>query len=294
MDYILTTDKLTKKYGAVVAAKNISIHIKRGDIYGLIGKNGAGKTTILKMISGIIHPTSGSMNIMCDVGALIESPGFYPNMTAVQNVKLKLTYCGIEDNGLSRELISLVGLDPDSPKRAGVFSLGMKQRLGIALALVGAPDILVLDEPINGLDPQGIIEIRDIIHKLNKERGITFIIASHILEELSKTATRYGIMSEGELLLELSDEELNDNLSGHIVIETNDMTNAFAVLTDNGYKSVKRNEEGHLLVFDRDVDSADIIRIMAEAGIRVSSVYRKKESLEDFYMSVTARREGIR
>lgn len=294
MEYILTTDRLTKRYKRCVAANEVSLHIQKGDIYGIIGKNGAGKTTILKLISGLIRPTSGSVNKVCEVGALIESPGFYPNMTAVQNVKLKLTYCGLEDNGLSRELITLVGLDPDSGKKAGDFSLGMKQRLGIAMALVGDPELMVLDEPINGLDPQGIAEIRDIIHKLNKERGITFIIASHILEELSKTATRYGIINDGRLILELSNEELNHRLSEHIILIVDDMAKAYAALTEKGYTSVKRDEQGRLYVFDRGAVSSDIVEILVYAGVKVSSVYKNKESLEEYYISVTTGKGGIR
>ena len=169
MSYILTTDRITKKYKNCLAVDRVSINVEEGDIYGFIGKNGAGKTTFLKVISGLIHPTSGSMEVPEDIGALIESPGFYGNMTALQNVELKMLYSGKIDKQKAKELISLVGLDPDSNKKAGDFSLGMKQRLGIALALVGDPKFMVLDEPINGLDPQGIVEIRDIINKLNKE-----------------------------------------------------------------------------------------------------------------------------
>lgn len=294
MEYILTTDRITKRYKKCVAANEVSIHIQKGDIYGIIGKNGAGKTTVLKIISGLIRPTSGSVNMNCKVGALIESPGFYSNMTAVENVKLKMTYSGIEDNGLSRELITLVGLDPDSGKKAGDFSLGMKQRLGIAMALVGDPELMVLDEPINGLDPQGIVEIRDIIHKLNKERGITFIIASHILEELSKTATRYGIINDGRLILELSNEELSSRLSEHIIMAVDDMVKAYAVLTEKGYTSVKRDTAGHMYVFDKGANSADIVEILVYAGVKVFSVYKNKESLEEYYISVTTGKGGIR
>ncbi|MBE7066326.1 MAG: ATP-binding cassette domain-containing protein [Ruminococcaceae bacterium] len=292
MEYILSTDKISKKYKKCLAVDQVSIHIKKGDIYGFIGKNGAGKTTFLKVISGLIYPTAGTMNVPAKMGVLIESPGFYGNMTAVENVRLKMKYAGLEDNGGALELVKLVGLDPDSNKKASDFSLGMKQRLGIALALVGDPELMVLDEPINGLDPQGIVEMRDIIMKLNQERGITFIIASHILEELSKTATRYGIINEGRLILEISNEELNERLSERIVMNVDDIVAAYKILTEKGYKSVKRDAHGQLYVFDNGADSSEIVRALVLGGVRVYTIQKHRESLEEFYLSVTAKNRG--
>ena len=221
MSYVLSTDNLTKVYHGFKAVNTINIHVEEGDIYGFIGRNGAGKTTTLKMISGLASPTSGSFSlfevpfeelnaqkVFARVGNLIEEPGLYPDMTAFDNIYLKCICAGIKDKNYAMEILELVDLDRTGKKKVKGFSLGMRQRLGIALAMVGDPKLLILDEPINGLDPQGILEIRETILKLNKERKITFIISSHILGELSKMATRYGIIDKGRLLKELSAEEL--------------------------------------------------------------------------------------
>ena len=221
MSYVLSTDNLTKVYHGFKAVNSINIHVEEGDIYGFIGRNGAGKTTTLKMISGLASPTSGSFSlyevpfeelnaqkVFARVGNLIEEPGLYPDMTAFDNIYLKCICAGIKDKNYAMEILELVDLDRTGKKKVKGFSLGMRQRLGIALAMVGDPKLLILDEPINGLDPQGILEIRETILKLNKERKITFIISSHILGELSKMATRYGIIDKGRLLKELSAEEL--------------------------------------------------------------------------------------
>ena len=218
MEYILTTDNLTKTYGQMNAADHVSIHVKKGEVYGLIGRNGAGKTTILKMICGLSTPTSGSFTFMGKsgadllkyknkIGSLIESPGLFPKMTAFQNVKLKCLSLGIKDNDYVNSLLEQVGLANVGKKPAQSFSLGMKQRLGIAIALVGNPEFIVLDEPINGLDPQGIAEMRQIIHKLSKEKGMTVIVSSHILDELVKVADSFAIINGGKLLDEFTAEE---------------------------------------------------------------------------------------
>ncbi|MDE6724597.1 MAG: ATP-binding cassette domain-containing protein, partial [Ruminiclostridium sp.] len=210
MEYLLTTNAVTKQYGRQRAVNAVSIHIRQGAIYGLIGRNGAGKTTLLKMISGLAAPSEGDFSLfgktgrevseyMSRIGSLIENPGIYPNLSAPENLQLKCLAMGIRKKGVIGELLETVGLGDTGKKKVRNFSLGMKQRLGIALALVGDPDLVILDEPINGLDPQGIAEIRETIFKLNKEKNITFIISSHILEELSKIATDYGIIHNGIL-----------------------------------------------------------------------------------------------
>ena len=222
MEKILSTELLTKQYKDIKAVDSINININKGDIYGFIGRNGAGKTTTLKMIAGLANPTSGSFSLFgipyeqlisqkafSNVGCLIESPGLYNDMSAFDNVYLKCILMGINNKDYAKDLLRLVDLDPNSRKKTRGFSLGMKQRLGIAIALVGEPKLIILDEPTNGLDPQGILEIREIILKLNREKEITFIISSHILGELSKMATRYGIIDNGKLIKELTAEELN-------------------------------------------------------------------------------------
>lgn len=218
-EMLLETRGLTKQYGHHKAVDSVSMHIKKGAIYGFIGRNGAGKTTCLKMISGLSKPTSGEIEIFgykgkdlqkvrSRVGCLIEAPGLYGNMTAYENLNIKCKLLGIKKADYVEEILKTVGLEQVGRKKTKHFSLGMKQRLGIGLALVGEPDLLVLDEPINGLDPQGIAEVRDTIQRLQKERNMTICISSHILEELSKIATDYGIIHNGSLLQELTRDEL--------------------------------------------------------------------------------------
>ena len=221
MEYILETQGLTKVYGTKEAAKDVDLHIREGEIYGLIGRNGAGKTTIMRMISGLSTPTSGSYSLfgktgyamgraLRNVGVLIESPGLYPRLSARENLKIKCIGSGVRARGYVEELLKTVGLEnTDMKKPAGSYSLGMRQRLGIALALVGDPKMIILDEPINGLDPQGIAEVRETVSRLRDERGITVMISSHILDELAKVADCFGIINEGRLLDEFSADELH-------------------------------------------------------------------------------------
>lgn len=223
MEVFVQTNNLTKRYGQYKAVNNVNLSVRKGEIYGLIGRNGAGKTTVLRLISGLASPTEGNVCLFGQnsrntvyaqnrVGILIETPGVYPNMSARENVKLKCLAKGISSKSYIAELLESVGLRATDKKKVKHFSVGMKQRLGIALALAGDPELVLLDEPINGLDPQGIAEIREIITKLNKDRGITFIISSHILGELSKIATCYGIIEKGELKKQILKTELTEDL----------------------------------------------------------------------------------
>ena len=215
MSVLLKTQNLTKKYKEHEAVSDVSISVSQGKIYGLIGKNGAGKTTLLKLISGLIKPTSGKVMFNtdccgdgeCNIGTLIEAPGYYPNLTGFENLKAQSLCLGLHYTKQQIEdLLDLVGLLYAKNKKAKAYSLGMKQRLGIALSLIGNPDLLLLDEPINGLDPEGIIEIRNIVTKLNTERNMTIIISSHILDELAKIATDFCIIHSGKVILEKSKE----------------------------------------------------------------------------------------
>lgn len=223
MEVLVQTNNLTKRYGQYKAVNNVNLSVRKGEIYGLIGRNGAGKTTVLRLISGLARPTEGNVCLFGQnsydtvyaqnrVGILIENPGVYPNMSARENVKLKCLAKGISSKSYITELLDSVGLRATDKKKIKHFSVGMKQRLGIALALVGNPELVLLDEPINGLDPQGMAEIREIITKLNKDRSITFIISSHILGELSKIATCYGIIEKGELKKQILKTELTEDL----------------------------------------------------------------------------------
>ncbi|MBQ5744766.1 MAG: ATP-binding cassette domain-containing protein, partial [Ruminococcus sp.] len=226
MGFILTTTNLTKTYGKKDAAKDINIHVREGEIYGLIGRNGAGKTTVMRVISGLSKATSGSYELFGEnkfgVGVLIESPGIYPTMSAEENIRLKCIALGCNNRDYIQSLLKTVGLENTAQKPAGSFSLGMRQRLGIALALVGDPKMIVLDEPINGLDPQGIVEVRKTLERLKNEKGITIMISSHILDELSKLADSYGIIHEGRLLDEFTTEELTDRCGRYVTVRTDD------------------------------------------------------------------------
>ncbi len=298
MDYVLSTNCLTKQYKKQKAVDSVSLHIKRGDIYGFIGRNGAGKTTFLKMISGMSSPTSGefslfgydskeSSKVLSRIGTLIEAPGIYPTMTAYENLKLKCICCGIRKSGYIEEILELVGLSDVGSKKAGRFSLGMKQRLGIGLALVGNPDFLVLDEPINGLDPQGIVEVRDIIQKLNSEKGITIIISSHILEELSKIATKYGIINNGKLIEELTKEELFAKCQEHIELKVDKIEVACTVIEGMGISNYKVVDTNTIYVYERLTDSGEIVLELAKNNIKILGIIVKNEDLEDYYLSVT-------
>lgn len=298
MDYLLTTDVLTKKFGKHKAVNAVNIHIRQGDIYGLIGRNGAGKTTVLKMISGLAAPTEGTFSLfgksgksayqyMSRIGTLIEAPGIYPNMSAYENIKLKCIAMGVRKSGVIEELLNTVGLENVGKKKVKNFSLGMKQRLGIALALVGDPDIVILDEPINGLDPQGIAEMRETLSELNKEKNITFIISSHILEELSKIATNYGIIHDGVLIKEMTREELLAECSERIELKTNDTGKACTVLENMGIMQYKVIDADTIQIFERLNDGGNITMALAENGVKTMGITVKNEALEDYYLNLT-------
>lgn len=238
-EYVLKTHNLSKKYKEKYAVDNVNISIKKGDIYGLIGRNGAGKTTFMKLVAGLIFMDSGSLELFESndlnfqrnrLGVSIETPAMYLNMTARENLEAYRRLLGIPDKSVIAKILDIVGLDIDSPKKAKQFSLGMKQRLGIAISLLGSPDFLVLDEPINGLDPEGIKDIRDLLLKLNKENQITILISSHILGELSKIATVYGIINNGKLIDEFTREQLNERCKRCIKIGVDDTKKASKIL----------------------------------------------------------------
>lgn len=300
MDYILTTDKLCKFYGDKKACNEVSIHIKKGEVYGLIGRNGAGKTTILKMICGLSTPTSGSFTFMGKknkeikkdmkkIGSLIETPGLFPKMTAFQNVKLKCLSLGKSDNEYINSLLDLVGLTNAKNRLAQNFSLGMKQRLGIAIALVGDPEFIVLDEPINGLDPQGIAEMRTIIHKLSKERGITIIVSSHILEELVKVADSFGIIHDGQLMDEFTSEELNDRCSSYLHLKVSNKAKTTSILKKMNITNFEITDNGEFKVKDEIQDTSKLVAALVEDGIGVYEITHKQITLEEYYLSRTGR-----
>ena len=299
MDYIMTTDGLTKMYGEKAAAKDVSIHIRPGSIYGLIGRNGAGKTTVMRMLSGLSTPTKGSFSMfgktgndamkeMRNVGVLIEHPGIYPNLSAHKNLKLKAIAMGCDKRkGYIDELLKLVGLENAKQKKAGSFSLGMRQRLGIALALIGDPKLIILDEPINGLDPQGIVEVRQMLAKLRDERGITIMISSHILDELSKLADCYGIIHEGKLVDEFTTEELHRRCGKYIELNTEDNQAAAELIKGAGFNDVSVDEDNIIRVGERLDEVKSIVKLLVDKNLVPDRVGVNDVSLEDYYLSVT-------
>jgi ABC-2 type transport system ATP-binding protein len=303
-DYLLVTKDLTKVYKETVAADRVNIHIKKGSIYGLIGKNGAGKTTIMKMIAGLAKPTSGSFEYSgfnCSedeafsrIGALIEAPAIDPNLTGFDNIRIKCLAFGIGDKKYINDLLDLVGLSHTWKKKAGKYSLGQKQRLGIALALVGDPDFLILDEPINGLDPQGIAEVREMLNKLNQERKITILISSHILEELSKLATDYAIIDSGRIVEESTNKELKEKCRDKIAIKTSDVAKAIPVIDGLGFKDYSVVNDKTIHVFDKLSDITVLNMELAKAMIPVESIGIESSDLEEYFLKVTGTIPGER
>ncbi|MBR0514094.1 MAG: ATP-binding cassette domain-containing protein [Clostridia bacterium] len=299
MEYILETQKLTKIYGQKEAAVDVDLHIREGEIYGLIGRNGAGKTTIMRMISGLSKPTRGSYSIcgktgfalgkeLRNVGVLIEHPGLYPKLSAYENLKIKCIGVGINPKGYVEEMLKLVGLENvDRKKGAGSFSLGMRQRLGIALAMVGDPKMLVLDEPINGLDPQGIVEVREMLAKLRDEKGITIMVSSHILDELAKVADSYGIIHEGRLLDEFSADELHKRSGQYVMIRTGDNEAAVRVLKEMNVTEITPESDGFIRVDRMNDETGAMAKAIVNAGIELNEICLQSVSLEDYYLGVT-------
>lgn len=303
-EILLQTSGLTKQFGNHKAVDHVNLHIKRGAVYGFIGRNGAGKTTFLKMISGLSKPTEGEIemfgykgkeleNIRSRVGCLIEAPGLYGNMSAYENLKIKCKLFGISKKGYIEDILKTVGLENTGNKKTKHFSLGMKQRLGIGLALVGEPDLLVLDEPINGLDPQGIAEIRETIIKLRDERNMTILISSHILEELSKIATDYGIIHNGCLIQELTHEELMKRCSERMEIVLDEPNNALPVIDKMGFTNYQVVDKEHIYIFERLNESAQVNLALAQAGIPVKGITITSEKLETYYLNLTGGTDNV-
>lgn len=298
-EILLETHGLTKQFGRYKAVNRLDMHIRRGAVYGFIGRNGAGKTTFLKMICGLSNPTAGEYSIFgysgkelaqvrSRVGCLIEAPGIYPNMTAKDNLMIKAQMFGIHDRKYADELLDMVGLGDVGRKKAGHFSLGMKQRLGIALALVGNPDLLVLDEPINGLDPQGIAEVRDMLRALAQERDITILISSHILEELSKLCTDFGIIHKGSLIKELSQEQLMQQCEKRLELVVDEPQKAMTVLDSMNIHDYEAVDPTHLHVYERLEDSMLINRELVNAGVLPREMKVNQEELESYFLNLTS------
>lgn len=297
-EYLLSTSGLTKQFGHHKAVNNVDLHVKKGAIYGFIGRNGAGKTTFLKMISGLSQPTSGEIemfgykneelkHVRSRISCLIEAPGIYGNMSAYHNLAIKCKLFGIQDKQYIENILKIVGLSDTGKKKIKHFSLGMKQRLGIGLALIGEPYLLVLDEPINGLDPQGIAEIRDMLLRLKEEQNMTILISSHILEELSKIATHYGIIHNGNLLQELTREELMIRCSERMEVLLDDPKKAIPVLDQMGFTNYQVMDQHKIYIYERLNESASVNMELAKAGILVRGIGITSEELENYFLNLT-------
>lgn len=297
MEYVLRTNNLCKSYGHFKALNGLTMNVPRGAIYGFVGKNGAGKTTLIRLICGLQYPTAGDFSLYGvpntedeinrtrrRMGAVVETPSIYLGMTAEDNLKEQFRILGLPSFEGIKDLLRLVGLENTGRKKARNFSLGMKQRLGIAIALAGDPDFLMLDEPVNGLDPQGIIEIRELILKLNRERQITVLISSHILEELSKLATHFGFIDGGHMIKEISAEELEKACRKCTRVEVSN-TGVLARVLD------KMGEE-YSVIWPNQADiyaKINITRLtlaLAEEGCELISAAERDESLESYYVSL--------
>ena len=289
MENILETKSLTKRYGDKIAVNEVSLHVRRGDIYGLIGKNGAGKTSLMKLLLGLTLPDSGEILLLNEpnadrarskIGSLIEAPALYKNETALENMKRFAILSPTSDQEI-QNILNLVGLGNTGMKKAGAFSLGMRQRLGIAIALLGKPEVLILDEPINGLDPAGIKEIRDIIIELN-HHGVTFLISSHLLDELGKIATNYGIMSNSVLVEEITAETLAARCRTSLKLTTDNTPAALEVLRQNFTGILAEANAQTIYITSPVQDSSVINEALVKAGIRVYEITNESIGLEDF------------
>ncbi|NLK75961.1 MAG: ABC transporter ATP-binding protein [Clostridiales bacterium] len=296
MDYVLQTYDLTKNFRNKPAVNKVNMNVKKGEIYGFIGKNGAGKTTLIRMVAGLAKPTEGSIKLFnsnnldeqrVKTGTLIENPAIYPNLTAKQNLYYYCRLLGIDPSATIDSTLALVGLSDTGKKKAKNFSLGMKQRLAIAIALLGDPEFLMLDEPINGLDPSGIREVRELVLRLNKERNITILISSHILGELSKIATCYGIINNGILVDEFSKEELEERCSRELQIKVSDVDKAVDILENNlGIMDYKVSDDSTIHISQNLELAGTINTELAKNSVIVFSSSIVGTDLEDYFMGL--------
>lgn len=300
MDYILRTFDIVKKYKNQYALNKINMNIKQGDIYGFVGENGSGKTTIIRLITGLIFATSGSFelfgvknddpkiyDVRKKVGAVVETPSIYNNFSAYDNLKMQGILLGVKDDRKIKEVLKVVGLEElyDNPKHASNFSLGMKQRLGIAMALLGQPQFLILDEPMNGLDPEGIVEIRELILKLNKEHNITFLISSHILTELALVATKYGIISKGKIIKEISNEQLKKECRNSLMIKVSNPIKAKEIVSSiYNVEDIELLNDG-IIIFG-EININKIVSTIINKGIEIISINSEQTNFEDYYLNL--------
>ncbi|MBE5754065.1 MAG: ATP-binding cassette domain-containing protein [Clostridiales bacterium] len=300
MESVLTIQNVVKKYGSKTVLSGVNMNIKKGDIYGFVGENGSGKTTVIRLITGLIRANGGEFSLFGadsrspeiyaarkKVGAIVETPSIYLNMSAKDNLLMQSELVGKKDEEKCKKVLEQVGLLDlySEKKQAGNFSLGMRQRLGIAMALLGEPEFIILDEPMNGLDPAGIVEIRELILKLNRENGITFLISSHILTELELVATTYGIISKGKIVREITAEQLKNECRHYLEIFTDEPEKVKELLG----KKVKENDlmiiGGAVRVFG-EVDLNEVLGDIIGENIKLNKVNTVQSSIEEYYLSI--------
>jgi len=298
MESILKISNLSKKYGEEYAVQNLNMHITQGDIYGFLGQNGSGKTTTIRMILGLIKPTSGYVELFGEpmnknnyhvfrrIGSMVEYPGAYENLTAVENLEIHRKLMGIKKRDSVEEVIHLVGLSEARNKKVGEFSLGMKQRLGIGRTLLHKPELLVLDEPTNGLDPVGIKEIRELIVTLAKRDKITILVSSHLLSEIEQMATKIGIINKGLLLEEITLDSLMKKREQYIRIKVSDSEAAIKCLMENMNIKNVTVENGVLKIYERLKETANITKLLVTNNIDVEEIYLIEDRLEDYFLKL--------
>ncbi|HLR52870.1 MAG TPA: ABC transporter ATP-binding protein [Candidatus Avamphibacillus sp.] len=295
-EYILRTNNLSKQYGNDFALENINVSIKKGEIYGFIGQNGAGKSTLLRLVTGLAFPSSGSIELFGNdnsnkltdaqkrMGAIIENPALFPNMNAYENLEVHRLQKGIPGKECIKKTLALVGLTNTGKKKAKNFSLGMKQRLGLAIALLSDPEFLILDEPTNGLDPMGIVELRELIKKLNREKGLTVLISSHILSELHQLATSYGIVHKGKLLEELSSKELDEKCRQHLRIKVDNPTMGATVLENTlSTTDFEVMPDGTIKLYSYLDDVRKVSMTLTDNSLVIEHLSQNGDSLESYF-----------
>jgi len=297
--YLVETNDLVKKYGKNIVVDHVNMHIPEGSIYGFVGENGSGKTTIMRLLTGLAEPTSGGYSLFGvsnrsnkiydkrrEMSAIVETTSLVPSMTAIDNMIFQEMYLGIKLTPEQRmELLTKVHLENVGKKKVKNFSLGMKQRMGIALALLNHPKLMLLDEPMNGLDPQGIAELRDLLIELNKDEGITVLISSHILSELEKIASVYGFISHGHLIEELTVEELQERCRKSLKIKVDDIKQIEEVLQKLKIKEYKIFPNGDVKIYD-EVDIGKFVSDLASQKVHISSINSSDESVEEYYLNL--------
>jgi ABC-2 type transport system ATP-binding protein len=299
MSYIIKTNQLTKSYKGKDVVTNVNMKVKKGEIYGFLGPNGAGKTTIMKMLTNLVKPTSGEIEIFGEkltntsyevlkrLGSIIEYPVFYDRLTARENLELHCEYMGYYDKKAIDQALDLVKLTNIEDKPVKDFSLGMKQRLGIARAIITKPELLILDEPINGMDPVGIKELRNLFQMLCREYGMTLLISSHILGEIEQIADTIGVISDGKLIKEVPMSEIQEQNTEYLELAVQDMNKALYVLEEVlKFTNFKVVEEGRFRIYETGISQAEVSKTLILNGVMIEELSKKNHSLEDYFLTI--------